>query len=161
MRAQLRTSSLLTGSVFVAVDFFPDAPPAEVVETDTYPKVPTVPTQMEGLTRSVSATLDKLASLPLDQVVADARSTLGAAQQLMHDADTRSAPLLTSLQQTSQAADMVLKSMGNTYGSNSQIHGQLGTLLAQLRETANSVKMLSDYLEQHPESLLRGKSGKP
>lgn len=157
-RAQLRTSSLLTGTVLVALERFPDAPPAEIVATDTYPKFPTVPTQMERLERSVGQTLDRLAALPLDQIVSDARSTLTAAQQLLRDADTRSAPLLVSLQQTSEAADKVLKSMGNSYGAESQIRGELSGLLRQLQDTASSVRMLASYLEQHPESLVRGKS---
>lgn len=158
LRAQLRSSSLITGSLLVALDFFPDAPPAEIVETDTYPKLPTVPSQMESLTRSVSQTLDRLAALPLDQVVSDVRNTLDAAQNLLRDANTRSAPLLTSLQKTSEAADMVLRSVGTSYGSDSQMHGELVNLLRQLQDTARSVKVLASYLEQHPDSLLRGKA---
>ncbi|MGO8920184.1 MAG: intermembrane transport protein PqiB [Stellaceae bacterium] len=157
LRAQLRTSSLLTGELFVALDFFPDAPPAEIIETDTYPQVPTVPTQLESLTRSVSQTLDKLAALPLDDIVKDARKTLDAAQRLMVDANSGATPLLTSLRQTSDAADSVLKSMGSAYGRDSQVRGELSDLLRQLQETLKSVKTLASYLEQHPESLVRGK----
>ena len=158
LRAQLRSSSLITGSLYVAVDFFPNAPPAEVVETDTYPILPTVESDMENITRSVSQVLDKIEALPLDQVVADVRGTLDAAQKLLRDANTRSGPLLTSLQETSQAAQLVLKSLGNSYGSDSQIRGELASLLRQLQDTARSVKALASYLEQHPESLIRGKA---
>jgi paraquat-inducible protein B len=158
LRAQLRTSSFLTGQLFVALDFFPDAPPAKIVETDTYPLVPSVPTQMEGLTRSVSQTLDKLASLPLEDIAADARKTLESAQQLMSNANAQTTPLLASLRETSAAADSVLKSMGTAYGSDSQIRSELTSLLRQLQETLRSAQMLTDYLEQHPDSLVRGKS---
>jgi paraquat-inducible protein B len=158
LRAQLRSSSLITGSLYVAFDFFPDAPPAEVAMTDPYPTMPTVPTDMENITRSVSQVLDKVAALPLDQVASDVRDTLGAAQKLLRDADTRTGPLLASLQETSQAAQLVLKSLGNSYGSESQIRGELANLLRQLQDTARSVKALASYLEQHPESLIRGKA---
>jgi paraquat-inducible protein B len=158
MRAQLRTSSFLTGQLFVAFDFFPDAPPAKIVDTDTYPLVPSVPTQMEGLTRSVSQTLDKLASLPLEDIAADARKTLEAAQQLMTNANAQTTPLLASLRQTSAAADSVLKSMGSAYGGDSQIRAELMETLRQLQETLRSAQTLTNYLEQHPDSVLRGKS---
>jgi paraquat-inducible protein B len=152
MRAQLRTSSLITGSLHVALDFFPDAPPAEIVGTDTYPKLPTVPT------RSVSQTLDKLAALPLDDVVQSARQTLDEAQRLMRDANTKSGPLLTSLHQTSEAANLALKGMNASYGRDSQIHGDIASLLRQLQQTAKSVQTLATYLEEHPNSVILGKA---
>jgi paraquat-inducible protein B len=158
MRAQLRTSSLITGSLIVALDFFPDAPPAEIVETSTYPKIPTVPTQMESLTRSVSQTLDKLSALPLGEVMDGVRQTLDTAQQVMRDANTRSGPLLVSLNKTSEAAETVLKGFSTTYGRDSSIPGDVGALLRQLQDTAKSVKTLASYLEEHPNSVLLGKA---
>jgi paraquat-inducible protein B len=158
MRAQLRTSSLITGSLIVALDFFPDAPPAEIVETDTYLRLPTVPTQMESLTRSVSQTLDKLSALPLGEVMDGVRQTLDTAQQLMRDANTRSGPLLVSLNKTSEAAETVLKGFSTTYGRDSSIPGDVGALLRQLQDTAKSVKTLASYLEEHPNSVLLGKA---
>jgi len=158
LRAQLKSSSLITGSLYVAMDFFPDAPTAEVAMTDPYPTLPTVPMDMENITRSVSQVLDKIAALPLDQVVSDVHGTLGEAQTLLRNANTRTGPLLTSLQETSQAAQLVLKSLGNSYGSDSQVRGELADLLRQLQDTARSVKVLASYLEQHPESLVRGKA---
>jgi paraquat-inducible protein B len=158
MRAQLRTSSFITGQLVVAFDFFPNAPPAKIVQTDTYPLVPSVPTEMEGLTRSVSQTLDKLAALPLDDIAQGARKTLEAAQQLMTNANAQTTPLLVSLRQTSAAADSVLKSMGSAYGTDSQVRAELMDTLRQLQETLRSAQGLTNYLEQHPDSVLRGKS---
>lgn len=157
LRAQLRTSSLLTGQLLVALDFFPDAPAAQIVQTDTYPKLPSVPTQLESLTRSVSTILDKLAALPLADVMNSARSTLDSAQKLLRDADSNSVPLITSLRKTSEAADLVLNSMGDSYGKDSQVRGELAELIRQLQDTSKSVTRAANYLEAHPESLVRGK----
>ncbi len=157
-RAQLRSGNLLTGQLIVALDIFPDAAPAEIVQTDTYPVLPSVPSQMESLTRSVSKTLDTVAALPLDDIVKGAQTTLEAAQQLLHDTDTRSGPLISSLKDTSTAADALLKSMGTSYGADSQIRSELSGLLRTLQDTARSMKVLASYLEQHPDSLVRGKS---
>jgi paraquat-inducible protein B len=136
LRAQLRSGNLLTGQLVVALEFFPDAPPAEIVETETYPELPTVPSQMESLTRTVSETMDKIAALPVDDIVKTARSTL-------------------------TSADAVLKSMGSGYGANSQIHRELAALLVQLQDAARSMRTLASYLEQHPDAVIRGKPNSP
>jgi paraquat-inducible protein B len=43
LRAQLQTGSLLTGQLFVDIDFHPDAPPAKVLHDREYPELPTLP----------------------------------------------------------------------------------------------------------------------
>jgi paraquat-inducible protein B len=113
---------------------------------------------MESLTRSVSQTLDRLAALPLDDIAKDTRDALQTAQQLMHDANTRSAPLLASLRQTSEAAETALKGLSVTYGRDSPIPSDLGALLRQLQDTAKSVQTLARYLEEHPNSVILGKA---
>jgi paraquat-inducible protein B len=158
LRAQLQTASLITGQLVVAFDFFPDAPPAQIVMTETYPIFPTVPTDMAGITRSLSQALDKVAALPIEDVVQDVRATLGAAQQVMRDADARIGPLITSLRQTSDGANTMMKSMDSGYGRDSQVRGDVATLLKQLQETARSTRQLTDYLERHPDSVIRGRA---
>jgi paraquat-inducible protein B len=157
LRAQLRSSNLITGQLLVAVDFFPNAPPAEIVGTGPYPQLPTMPSELETVS-SITRTLDKMASLPLSDFMQDTRKTLDEARQLMTSANAQATPLLASLRETSTAADSVLKSMGAAYGSGSQIRSELASLLTQLQETLRSAQMLANYLEQHPESLIRGKS---
>lgn len=161
LRAQLQPASLITGQLLVAFDFFPDAPPAQIIATDTYPKLPTVPGEMAGLTRSLNQVLDKVAALPVEDVVWDLRKTLGAASQLMQDANVRLGPLITSLRQTSDAAEAGLKSLNAAYGRDSQTRNDIADLLKQLQGTARSAKLLVDYLERHPEAVIRGRSGSP
>ena len=38
---------------------------------------------------------------------------------------------------------------------------QIDITLREFARAARSLRVLSDYLEQHPEALLRGKSGSP
>ena len=128
------------------MDFFPDAPPAEIVEAGPYPQLPTVPTQLESLS-AMSQTL-----------MQDTHKTLDMAQQLMTSANAQTTPLLASLRETSTAAGSMLKSMGTAYGSESQIRSELTTMLRQLQETLRSAQVLTNYLEQHPDAVIRGKS---
>ena len=54
---------------------------------------------------------------------------------------------------TLQSADHVLRSLE----PGSTTRHELDKLLLELNQSASSVKQLADYLEQHPEALLRGK----
>jgi paraquat-inducible protein B len=171
MRAQLKSASLITGQLFVAFDFFPDAPEASIVPTATYPKLPTVPNEMENITRSVSETLDRVAALPLDAMIKEIRDILVSVQAVVGSPDVkeavkRSVPLLESLRQASDAAtitirraDSAMGSMETGYGDNSQIRRNLAELTRQLQDTARSIRTLADFVERHPEALIRGKAG--
>src|SRR5207237_10135097 len=46
LRAQLRTGSLLTGQLYVALDFFPDAPRAKLDLAQSPPELPTTPSTL-------------------------------------------------------------------------------------------------------------------
>ena len=56
-------------------------------------------------------------------------------------------------------ATTTLASADKTLGSNSQFSRDLTSLMSQLKDAARSIRVLTDYLEQHPEALLQGKTG--
>jgi len=146
LRAQLQSGSLLTGQLLVSLDFHPDSPPAELRTKGKYPEVPTVPSDLEEITQSVEQLLATLGALPLEGLVEDLRQTV------------------TSVEGTSNAAQAALVQAKTTLisadglmGKESEVRYDLGRLLQELTETARSVRFLADYLEQHPEALIRGK----
>jgi paraquat-inducible protein B len=65
MRAQLKTGSLITGQLYVELDFHPDAEPAQINWQGRYPQMPTVPTSMDEITTSLTQLLKKLEKLPI------------------------------------------------------------------------------------------------
>jgi paraquat-inducible protein B len=148
LRAQLRSASLLTGQLVIALDFFPDAPPATIDRSGTVPKIPTIPTDLETVTRSVTQILDRLAALPLEDTVGDVRALLASLRGAGDSADA-----------TMKRVDSALASLNASYGRDSQVRSETVDLLRQLQETAKSVRLLANFLEQHPEALMRGKAG--
>ncbi|MBW2336898.1 MAG: MCE family protein, partial [Deltaproteobacteria bacterium] len=81
-RAQLKTGNLLTGSQIIIMDFFPDAPPAELTYEGNYPVFPTVPTPMEEISTKFMHILEKIDNLPLEQIGNDLRDTIHGAKQI-------------------------------------------------------------------------------
>src|SRR3954464_7584537 len=165
LRAQLETGNLLTGELVVELAFHPDAPPAGLgTDTGPVPEIPSVPADLESIKRSVNEVLDKLAALPIDQLLARLDRTVQGIDGLT----TRVPALADSLRRTADAATTTLTTANGTLrsvdamtGSDSQLRlGALG-LIAELTGTARSFRALADYLERHPESLVRGKQGGP
>lgn len=190
LRAQLKSTSLITGQLMVAFDFFPDAPPAEIDRSGPYPKIPTRPNEMENITRSVDEILSKVAALPLEAAVDDLRKllksadglvggpelkesvtalrkTLVSAERLVVRADGEVGPLLQTLRATADSAtvavrraETVLRSVETGYGGNSEVQREMVDMLRQMRDAARSVKLLADFVEQHPETFIRGKGSR-
>lgn len=189
LRVQLHTANFLTGQLLVAMDFFPDQKAAEVVEQDGAILLPSLPSGLEGITSSLGQILQKVEALPLDEIARHLNdtltgidgvtngpelktslrtltATLAALQELVRTANAGAGPALARLPQIAQdlqttvdRAQHLLGSAEAGYGGNSQVRRDLERLLDQFSDTARSVRLLADYLDQHPEALLRGRTG--
>jgi len=169
MRAQLRTASFLTGQLVVAFDFFPDAPPAKIDFTGPMPRLPSIPSDMESLTVSVnellnrmSSIMDQVSKMPISQLMGDAHDVLQSLKALADAPELRGSirtldKTLGDADESLRQLDALLASANSSYGSDSQVRREMVDLLRQLEDTAKSVRLLADYLESHPESLIRGK----
>jgi len=191
LRAQLKSGNLITGQLLVSLDFHPDSPPAELIFGGAYPEIPTVPSQLDEITRSVSDVLDEVSSLPLKELVGDLRrtvqgmeklvnapqilesmeslnNTLNAVEDMSVNLDREVTPLVAALRDTVDQTQSTLGTVQTTFksaegmiGNDSQIRYDLTRLLQELTETARSVRFLADYLEQNPNALISGKGGQP
>ena len=164
LRAQLKTGSLLTGQLFVDLDYYPDAPAAELAMDGRYPELPTVPTELAVIAKSVNEILEKLAALPLESMVDDVRRLIRATEGVIASPDIRQA--VASLRQTADAAEATMKQAENTLasadsliGPQSQLRYDTVEMMKELRAAARSIRVLTDYLERHPEALIQGKGG--
>lgn len=148
VRAQLRTGNLLTGSVFVAFDFFPGAPPATVDWSQTPVQLPTIPGQLQVMQAKVTGIINKLDKMPLEQIGDNLRKAIA-------DLDLT----LVSARGTLLSAQGTLDNTSTLTGPNSAQIQQLGDTLREVSRAARSLRVLADYLERHPETLVRGKKG--
>jgi paraquat-inducible protein B len=68
LRAQLQSGSLLTGQLLIGLDIHEDAPPAKINWEGLYPELPTIPTAMEEIKGGVTRIVEKLDTIPLEQI---------------------------------------------------------------------------------------------
>ena len=76
LRAQLELQSLVTGQLQIALNFHPGTPVTLTHLSPGYPEMPTIPSRMDRLSQTIE-------SLPLAELVEDARRTLASVDALV------------------------------------------------------------------------------
>ena len=188
MRAELSTTNYLTGALAVSLEFPSNPTAAQVSHEGDALVLPTEGGGLAGLTQSLSEILAKVDAIPftqigdnangalaglngllggpqIKQVLGSVTGTMTDVQGLIKRADTGLSPLFrrlpdmsADLQQTLSRANHLVGSADSGYGSNSQFQRDLERLMAQLNDTARSVRLLADFLDRHPEALIRGRT---
>jgi len=155
VRAQLRTGNMLSGSAFVAFDFFHGVAPASVDWSQNPPQLPTTPGQLEAVEAGLSDIVQKLNKMPLQQIGDNLQRSLANLDLTLVSARGS----LQNLNGTLNSATGALNSANGMIEPSSSQMQEIDQTLQELRRTARSVRVLTDYLEQHPEALIRGKRG--
>jgi paraquat-inducible protein B len=157
LRGQLRTGNLLTGQLYVALDFFPNAAPAKIDTTQEVVELPTVPNSLDELQTQVSSIARKLDKVPFEEIGKNLRDTLKSADVLMKRLDAQVVP---ELKDTLAAARKTFHQADELLQKDSPAQSDLREALQQVTQTMQSLDALADYLERHPEALIRGKVDK-
>jgi len=163
LRAQLRTASLLTGQLYVALDFFPAAAkvkarPGERLDDDDLPEMPTVPSSLLELQETLSSVAAKIKKIPFEEIGADLQATLKSATRMMDRIDAELMPdaraLLTDAREALRSADAALK-------PDSPLSQDARSAMREVARAAAAFRALADYLDRHPEALISGKKAEP
>ena len=161
LRAQLRNGNLLTGSVYVALDFFPKAPPAKINMDKNPIELPTVANSLDEIQSQVQEIASKLNKVPYEQIAGDLRTTLAALNKTLASTEQAVTRINTDVTPELTAAMKDVRKIVNnaerTLADDSPLQQDMRQTLRELTRAAGSVRVLTDYLERHPESLLRGK----
>ncbi len=169
LRAQLTTGSLLTGQLYVALAYFPGAPKATFDANATPPVLPSVTSVLPDLEAKLSSIVAKLDRLPLDAIGDGLKQNLATLEQTLKDAsrvldnfDAQVVPALKSTLDDAKSAlgsaeRMLTSTENNLTGAGAPGQVELRSAMQEIARAARSLRILADYLEQHPEALLRGK----
>jgi paraquat-inducible protein B len=168
LRAQLKNGNLLTGQLFVSMDFMAGAKPASVDWSKRPAVIPTVRSKLDELQATLSQIARNLEKVPFEALAGDARRTLQALQGTLRNTDELVGDLrediAPELRATLEEARSTLAGARSALGNAEQaltpgstLRADLGETLQELTRAAQALRTLADYLERHPESLLRGR----
>jgi paraquat-inducible protein B len=164
MRAQVRTGNLLTGQLYIAMDFFPRAPKAQIKWDADPPELPTIPGELQDLKTSLESVVQKLNKVDFEGISTDVKDTLKSTTKMIKQLDTTIAELSPELKAMVAdardaliSADRALKSADTALGPDSPVLQDSRATMQEFSRAAQSFRNLADYLEQHPEALISGK----
>ena len=161
LRAQLKSGNMLTGQLFVSLEFFPKAPKARIDWTGNPPQIPTTPSSLVELQATLANVMSKLEKMPLDEVVGDVRQALQSFDATMKSADQMirrmDSTVMPEAQATLAEARTTLDAARQTLSADAPLQQDLRESLREMSRAAQSLRVLTDYLDRHPESLIRGK----
>ena len=179
MRAQVRTGNLLTGRLYIALEFTRTPSKASLDITEAVLTVPTVPGALVDVQPQLAEIVARLSRVRFDEIGNDLQSALKAVNAATASLQTTLASADSSLKQLTPEAQADDRrdapGAGHRQSDPGQRPGdaaqcrrqpdrcagaaatQRGQALAELQRAAQSLRVLADYLQRHPETLLRGK----
>ena len=184
LRAQLAPGNLLTGQLYVDIDFHDDVPEAKIVADGPFRVFPTVPGALEKITRNITDLLNKAGEIPFVEIANDLRDTIAELKRMLASKESKqamtdlrqllantneiSAKLNDSVPQVSRQLNDALAQLEKTLATadatlseDSPLVFDIRRLIDQLSSAVNSFEALTDYLERHPNALLYGKTLEP
>ena len=161
LRAQLRSGSLVTGQIYVALDFFPAAKPLKIDWNHVPPLFPTQRGSLDELQTTLMRILAKLDKLPLDEIGQDTRKAIASLGRTIDEAE-RLVKRLDGLasgdvRDTVVEARSAIADARKLLASDAPLQQDMRASLQELGRAAQALRHLADTLDRHPEALLRGK----
>jgi paraquat-inducible protein B len=165
-RGQLATGSLLTGKLFISLDFFPNSKTKKIQMVGDYPEFPTVPTTLDELKTSLTSFLADVNKLPLSEISQNILDTTEGLERLVNDPEllkTVGSANKTLVELDKLAVDLnkklvpLLSKANKTLGllgDDSPLSVDLENTLKEFSSAARSIRLTADYLKQNPNSLI-------
>ncbi|MEX5556568.1 MlaD family protein [Pseudomonas rhodesiae] len=154
LRAQARSGNLLTGQLYIALDFYPKADKVTFDPTLRPVSIPTIPGNLEQLQEKLESIVNKINQLPIERIAGNLDSNLVELRKGLTQFNAKTLP---GVQTTLADVSKTLQSANATLAEDSPQREQLTQTLDELGRMSRSLRELSDYLGRHPESLIRGR----
>jgi paraquat-inducible protein B len=158
LRAQARTGNLITGQLFVALEFMPHAPKATFDVNAKPLAMPTVGGAFDKLQEQLADVVNKLAKVPFDSIGQRLDNNLAELDKTLKQVNNQ---VLPEFSNTLHEAQQTLGTANSTLTEDSVLQQNLSQTLIELQRTSRSMRALSDQLGRHPEALIRGRQPDP
>lgn len=168
LRAQLKVGNLITGQLYIDLDFFPKAAPRAMTQQNGYQVIPTIPAPFEQIAQRVNNILKQVEQMPLAEIGQDLhraintlQRTLEAAERMAGDVsqatDGVSQEILPELKTALEDFQTTMAGIDQTFGPDSALNYSTRDVMSEMAATIRSLRSLIEYLERNPQAVIFGK----
>jgi paraquat-inducible protein B len=169
LRAQLRRGNLLTGQTYVAFEYFPNADKASTDWSRDLPELPVMKSSVVEIEDKLTSVLAKIDKLPIEDLgrslnldLKEFHKVLVGTGKIIGRVDEELLPALNAnLDAMQRALVSIERGMNhadaNVLSPDAPAQQELRDALSEFTRASTSMRILFDYLERHPESVIRGK----
>jgi paraquat-inducible protein B len=156
LRARLKTGALLTGKKEIELVMVEVTEPTPVVADGKYIEIPTIPAPLGALAANLGDIVKRLDQVPLEEIGDNLNRSLARLAATLENTERLTGQIEAELLPNVNAAAADASAL---LSPTSPVNAELRQLLVELTEAARSIRLMADYLERHPEALIRGKEG--
>jgi paraquat-inducible protein B len=159
-RARLEQTPALVGARSIALVPVKGVPFEDLAYGGPHPRIPTTPAagDIGDITSQAQQILAKVNRIPFEQIGRDVSKTLADVDQTMAQAEPQIGPLLAKLNDAATQLDGAAAAAHQLLsGEGSASNSGLAETIDRLNGALRSIQSLADYLDRHPEALIRGK----
>lgn len=162
LRASLETGSLLTGAKYVSIDFYEGTTEASMGSFMEWDTIPTIETGLGQLEQKLTAVLDKVNALPLEDTVSGANTAISTLNETLASLHT----ILESqnTQQLPEQLDATLRELRDTLkglSPNSEVYQSINSSLLRLNRTIGNLESFTNTLSGQPNAAVMPSNPKP
>jgi len=162
LKASLATGNILTGSLFVELQHFPEQPIDSVTSQNGYNIIPTIQDNFGQITNKASDFIDKLNKLPLEALTLDTQQVLKDLSTTLNELNVTSNKVNGLVDQTqaaklpAQLQDTLEKVSKMTQGlsEGSPGYDELLNTLQAVQSSLHELKPLLNKVKNRPNSLI-------
>lgn len=158
LRAQLKTSSILSGSAYIELGYHDDPLDGRVPKPELPFVIPTVPSEsLQDLQKQITSIVNQLEKIPYESIGKNLDESLKEITQMVRNMDNSVTPelnrSLVALRKTLNELDSLLAASGT-------IPGQVDASLKEMDRAVRSTRALIDELRAKPNSIIFGTPGR-
>jgi paraquat-inducible protein B len=159
LRAQLRTSSILTGQLYITLSDFPNLPHSNPPQVSLPFVMPTVPAEnLDSLQAQISSIVSKIDNIPFEKIAEDLDGMVVEIRRLSANIDKSVTPKLAS---TLTQIEKTVKNLNVLIAPGSPLTTSTESMIQDLKGTLKSLKTLTDGLQANPSEIIRGRAAEP